>query len=246
MAKFTVSQLVSMVRSRLNMEDDDQFVTDTEIQGYLNDSYEELVHLVASINESFFSVKVSGGLTYTGSSAPLIDADGALDLEAVTEADGNYDYVVWKHLKFEVIDGDRYPLKRIEWQERDRYGWTRSDTGRPRWYYIFDHRLYVLPRPDKVYVYNWWFVPVIDRMVTTGELPPEYNFFQGWQNYVVNGACAVIAAKEERDPSFYFTAKEMWRQNIVNEVKPRDEGEPARAMDPPTPDWGINDYLDIV
>lgn len=235
-----------MVRSRLNMEDDDQFVTDTEIHGYLNDQYEELVHLVASINESFFSVKVSGGLTYTGTSAPLIDADGSLDLEDVEAADSSFDYVVWKHLKFEVIDGDAYPLKRIEWQERDRYGWTRLlETGRPRWYYVFNRRLHVLPRPDKVYVYNWVFVPVIPRM-SPEDSPASHNFFMGWQNYVVNGACAVIAAKEERDPSFYFTAKEMWRQNIVNEVKPRDEGEPARAMDPPTPDWGINDYLDIV
>lgn len=245
MAFLTVAELITSVRNRMNIEDPDQFVTDTEILDLLNGHWEALWHEVVETNAEFLSVTVTYDGTL-GSTGP-VPTNGRLPLDGFDSGDAGLNYTVWRHLGIwiELTSGsspDLRRLHRVEWNERERLGYERqSYTATPIRYALFDQELWMLPKPDRTYNYRWTFIPVCQRLVND---ETEYNFYMGWQNFLIYGTCADICEKEERDPSYFLLKMNEWKQRIMTQASPRDEGEPPTAHTDTRDEFDA--YLDAV
>ena len=273
----SLSELRQLTRQRADNENS-QFVTDTELTRYLNNSWGELYNLIIeNFNEDYFTTSHSFSLT-SGTDSYSLPSD----------------FYKSRGVDLGVTSTESVPLRRYNWAERTR----NSVTVRARDYryriqkgsIIFTPlpstndsiKIFYIPDPRKLesvtpsgvtrgttttYTVSSHSFVADDVVNVSGFLADDYNsqqtvqsvtsttivtdlnssalsdptligtvesvfdFYSGWDEYVIIDSAIKILIKEEADVTALLLQKNQMRERIITESQNRDAGEPQTVTD---------------
>jgi hypothetical protein len=123
--------------------------------------------------------------------------------------------------------GDREPRKLRRWNKaqvpRRLINEDWSGGVHPRYYIhhgVSPQQIEFNSQPGAVYTIYIDYHPKAPTRATSGNLE-----LMGYEDYAVNGLTAFLADKQEADSDRFIQAKEMIRQRIMEDAKPKDEGQ---------------------
>lgn len=208
-----LSSLRTRVRARADMKNSN-FVEDSELNQYINSSYQELYDLLVASFEDYYtaaptSFTISSGNTYT------LPAD-FYKLRGVDSS----------------IDGvNYYTMQPFDFANRNNFNNTVGVLNSYQFqnqYRIVGDKIYITPEDNAAGSYRIWYVP---RATTLSTDSSTLDGINGWEEYVVVDAARKCLAKEESDTSFLVQEKEMLRQRIITMSARRDAGMPKSITD---------------
>lgn len=177
----TLGDMRSDVRLRADLVGN-QFVTDSELNEYLNQSIAELYdRLVGSRGQEYYATEQV--ITTTGVEGYALPADH------------------YETLYVELDDGGtRFRLGSYSFHQRAALiGSSASNPGRPAAFRIIAGNLTLLPAPTAGYTIRHWYVPACQRLASDAA---TFDGIDGWEEYAIWRAVAYVQQKEQLDPSF--------------------------------------------
>lgn len=220
----SLDDLIADVRQRTTMETEEDYVTDPEIQEYLNQELAELYgRIVASEGHPHFRSStnisvVSGTLIY-----PLPS-----DFWRVQRVTATIDSVIRDLEPF--MEGERADLANTQFLAP-----LISDGPR---YRIQAGNIEFLPS-TRTYSAVLYYTRACPRLVSGGDVVDGFN---GWEVAAIYGACATILQKDGDDPSFYALQKDRILKHIDALAAQRDASHPERVTDVTGGLWRVGDW----
>lgn len=214
----TMSQLITYTRARSNMENN-QFVTDSEIQFYLNQSLGELDDLLATEYEDYHMQNYQSILSGNNPTNIIPIPSNLLKLRGI---DFQYqpaavtNQALWFTLpRFNFLERNQQnPLSVISMP------WGRLNMS----YNLIDQGIEIIPATQCQGTYQIWYTPKFEYLENVNQALPFYMNGQGWSEYAIVDACIKIFDKQNIDPSGFMAEKEALRQRIIASAKNRDSG----------------------
>ena len=216
----TLLQMRNRVRDRADMQNT-EFVSDSEIDNYLNDGLSELNDLFITKYEEY-----------------VVSSVGPLNLNAGQESyDISADFGICNFMKIMGIDlntgGRVIPMKRFMFSERDYWTipnapWNISVV--PYRYSVRGEEIFFFPKSGVAGTITIWYVPQYCKMETDTDaicnfLPYLNN---GWEEYAVITAAIKCLQKEESDTMALMQEKMIQLKRIEGVAQNRDVGDPGR------------------
>ena len=201
-----------------------QFITDAELNSYINQSYFELYDLLISKYGDNYYVAPVYTITTDGindqyalpNSPPTIPQFYKLlgvDLGLSNTSDS---FVTIR--PFEFIDRNRYAVPNFQ----SFYGLTNLR------YRINGDKIWFTPIPAANQRIRLWYIP---RMTTLALDTDTVDGISGWTEYIICDAAMKCMQKEESDVSVLMAEKQMLIRRIEAMAESRDVGSPARVSD---------------
>lgn len=215
MATYTVNGpgLIARVRSRADMPGV-KFCPDTEVLANINAVLGELYWKVVQSDEEYFTKSTSLAVT------------GGVDTYALPD-----DCSKMRGMDI-PIGGGTYKItaSRLEWQERNDFqGPLPSITaGAPVRFHVIARNLRVFPIPSASYSCTLWYIPQAPTLDAGGSV--TWACEPGWEEYIINGAAAIMLRKEESFESAQACVAnqaEVW-QTILTTIR-RDFSGPKKV-----------------
>lgn len=214
----TRAELRDRARQRADMERS-QYISDGELNVYLQQSWFELYDILVSRFEDYYSTTVTSTVA-GGSSSIALPAD-FYKLRGV-------DY---------QLDGSTYStLRAFNFLERNKRArnFDRLIAGRRNIVYrLMGNQLLLLPENDAVGTYRIWYIP---RCPTFVDDTTQVNNVLDFDEYIVVDAAIKMLSKEESDIAPLLAEKAALKVRIESMSSNRDAGEPATVQDVVTSD----------
>jgi hypothetical protein len=204
----TLADLRTAVRRRADQENS-RFISDAELNTYINASYAELYDLLVSRFADYFMKDPPTEFTLTGStSSQALPAD------------------YYKTRGVDIsLGGDWVPLS--SWMFAERNHGKRYDRCAIR-YRIVGGKLMFTPEGSAAGTYRHWYIPRYTPLALDAD---EMDDVMDLEEYVVVDAAIKCLIKEESDPSVLILAKNSLIQRVNAMAADRDAGEPQRVTD---------------
>lgn len=201
--------LRSRARKRADMENS-EFVTDSELDDYINTSYKELYDILVSKFEQWY-VSDPTSLTLTTSDAgKKALASDFYKLEGVDQQ----------------IGGKWREVHQFNFNERNRSGsldrWTTVE------YRVVGTDLRFSPVDQAVGTFRYWYTPIATEMSNDTDTMDGVN---GWEEYVVIDAARKMLLKEESDISGLLQEKQALLNRIEIMAQNRDVANAQQVED---------------
>jgi hypothetical protein len=200
----TLLQLRDQVRSRADMTNS-EFVSDSELDQYINDSYKELYDLLVLKFDDYF---IADPLEFTISTGNTYDLPNDFyKLRGLDRKNGPNDY---------------YELVPFNFHDRNKTGILFHDVR----YRILGLKLHITPIDSASGDYRMWYVPKLAKLVlgTDATLPQV----EPWEIYIVTDSAIKCLQKEESDVSVLYAQKTELTKRIEEAAENRDAGFPAQ------------------
>lgn len=140
----------------------------------------------------------------------------------------------WRNVKLALYrTGDKEPRKLRRWDRAQvpvrlvNEDWIGGVN--PRYYLhhgVEPAQVEFSSQPGAVYTIYWDYHPAPPTRATVGNLS-----LMGYHDYVANGAAAFLADKQEANSDRFIAMKESIRQRIMEDAKPKDEGQAHYVAD---------------
>ncbi len=216
----TLLQMRTRVRERADMQNT-EFVSDSEVNNYVNDGLSELNDLFITKYEEY-----------------VVSSVGPLNLSAGQESYNiSADFGIFNFMKILGIDlntgGRVIPMKRFMFSERDYWTipnapWNISVV--PYRYSVRGEEIFFFPKSGVAGTITIWYIPQYCKMETDTDticnfLPYLNN---GWEEYAVITAAIKCLQKEESDTMPLMQEKAIQLKRIEDVAQNRDVGDPGR------------------
>lgn len=231
----TLAQLRTAARQRADQVNS-QFVTDAELNSYINQSYFELYDLlIQKYGDNYYSADPivfstdgqtmqyplpNGVLTFTngrtgatGYVAPEFYKLLGVDLELANQTQS---FVTIRPFNFS--DRNRYAVPNFQ----SFYGVTNLR------YRLNGDYLWLTPIPNAGQQIQVWYVPRLTQMTSDSD---TCDGISGWTEYIICDAAIKCMQKEESDCSVLFAQKAALIQRIESAAENRDAANPATVSD---------------
>ena len=212
----TLATLRDRVRQRSDMEQKEGFISDSELNQYISDSYAELYDLLVSRFEDYYvadplEFSISSGSTYALPSDfyKILGLDRALS---------GTEYYTVRPFVFE--DRNR---RRIADRLRGVYPQVR--------YRIVGDNIRISPEDQATGDYRLWYVPSHTALSSDSDTVDSIVTRNGWEEYIIVDASIKCLQKEESDVSVLFAQKQDLIKRIEEMAQNRDAGETDRITD---------------
>lgn len=191
----TLSDLRTQVRRRADMENTN-FVSDTEIDQYVQDSWGELYDLI---------IESSGGEHLVNpQSAAITTVAGTVGYTPVNASAGGD---LYKVIRVRAVDGDT--TWNLDFNQKLDFASALdvNSRGRPTQYLTTgpqptssgasgtSRQVWLHPTPDKAYTVYVQYIPIPRALTTSADV--NVQSYTGWDEYVICDAAAKCAEKEE-------------------------------------------------
>jgi hypothetical protein len=218
-----LSDLRTAVRQRADIVGS-QFVTDSELTSYINQSYLELYDLlVQKYGDDYFVASpytiTTDGINDTFTLPTDFQKFLGLDLALSTSQDS---YVTIR--RFEFQDRNRYAVPNFQ----SFYGVTNLR------YRLRGNSLWLTPIPSSGQTLRLFYVPQLTLLSADSDLASNLG---GWLEYVIVDAAIKCMQKEESDISALMAQKQALIVRIEAAAENRDAGNPPRVADGQSSDW---------
>jgi hypothetical protein len=230
-----LSDLRETVRQRADMVNS-QFVTDDELNSYINQSYFELYDiLVQKYGDDYFGAPLA---TFTPNGTqqlyPLPDG-----VTLFTNGMTGATYAAPAMYKFLGLDlnlsqnqyDSRATIRRFKFSERNRYAVPnfQSFYGVTNLRYrLYGNQLFLTPIPATGQSFNIWYIPRLNQLVNDTD---TVDGISGWTEYIIVDAAIKCLQKEESDVSILAQQKAALSYRIEAAAENRDAGEPECVGD---------------
>jgi hypothetical protein len=216
----SLGQVRLMAKQRADMVGS-QFVTDTEWNTYINQSYFELYDLLVTVFEDYFVAE------------PVIittDGSDSYDLPNGTNYSGARPY--YKLLGVDCGQSSApsnawITLKKFDFIKRNAYIYpnvTATYLGVFNVQYrVMGSKIKFIPVPSSGQFMRLWYVPRMRWLLQDTDI---LEGISGWGEYVIVDAAIKAMQKEESDVSVLMAQKQMLKQRIEETASNRDAGAP--------------------
>lgn len=216
--QMTLAEIRTQARQRADMVAS-QFVTDAELNGWINSSLAELYDLLVQKYGDDYFVEVA-----TITTAGNVDRyDLPADFYKLLGVD--------LYLTGAAPDQGAITLRPFTFAERNRYSTANSQT----WlgltnlrYRLSGSKLWLTPTPQSEQTLRLWYVPRVVPLVNDADVADGVS---GWLEYVVVDVAIKAMQKEESDVSVLLAQKGALIQRIESAAENRDAGSPATVAD---------------
>lgn len=187
------------------------FVSDSELTGYINASIAELYDLlVVNYGEDYFT-------STTPASISIINGTDMYDLPAT----------FYKLVGVDVLVGS-YWTDIGKYSFKDRNRGQDSSQIRDVKYRLHGSKIRFTPIPTTSHSVRLWFIAAPTKLSADGD---TFDGISGWEEYVVVDAAIKMLSKEESDVSVLVREKDRLRERIVSVSTNRDVAEPEQIAD---------------
>lgn len=210
----TLLELRTQARQRANMENS-QFITDSELNSYINNSCTELYDLLIAKYEDYHATTANIPIVVgTDSYALPTDFYKLLGVDLVVDAQGN-----------------AVTLKPFMFAERNAYRFT------PTWnvvglaylrYHMIDSNIRFVPVPNSPQTVKLWYIPALTKLSADADV---LDGVSGWEEYVIVDAAIKMISKEEGATDALMIQKEALKKRIEMMAANRDPGSASRVSD---------------
>lgn len=214
----TRAELRDRARQRADMERS-QYISDAELNTYLQHSWFELYDILVSRFEDYYTVSTTSTLA-GGQSQITLPAD-FYKLRGVDYQLDATTYTTLRHFNF------------LERNKRAR-NFDRLIAGRRNIVYrLMADKLLLLPEQDAAGTYRLWYIPRCPTFVNDASTVTNVLDFD---EYIVVDAAIKMLSKEESDIAPLLAEKAALKVRIESMASNRDAGEPATVQDVVTSD----------
>jgi len=217
----TLSSLRTRVRARADMKNSN-FVEDSELNQYINSSYQELYDLLVASFEDYYTAAPTSFTIASGSNTYTLPAD----------------FYKLRGVDFSSDGSNYYTMMPFDFANRNNLNNNVGVLALSQYqnqYRIVGDKIYITPEDNAAGSYRIWYVPRATVLTVDASTLDGIN---GWEEYVVVDAARKCLAKEESDTSFLVQEKEMLRQRIIAMSARRDAGMPKSITDVNTSLYG--------
>lgn len=213
----TLSDLIAAVRQRADMVNS-QFVTDTEVTSYINQSYFELYDLIVTrygdnyYVASPFRFATDGQNQFYDLPTDFYKLLG-VDLQLANQLDS---YVTIRPFLFS--DRNRYAVPNFQ----SFYGVTNLR------YRLNANQLWLTPIPTAGQTIQVWYVPRMTQLVSPSDV---VDGISGWTEYIIIDGAIKCLQKEESDCSELNAQKQAIILRIEANAENRDAANPPQVAD---------------
>lgn len=222
----TLETLRTEVLRRADMVDSD-FLTEAEVNSYINSAAAELYDVLISTFEDQYTER---GEPATPQTSP-IDVSNLSTLFGLVVLTGADAVRLFKLRRVEYRDtsGRWQRLKRVSLNEWDQYN-RQSTSSFPCAYTLVGDDLFILPETVTAQSYRIWYVPAFNKLY---EDSSALDGLEYWHEYVIVDAAIRCLQKEESFEAVgvLMQQKEALKKRIERAASQRDAGEPARILD---------------
>lgn len=216
-----LKQIREQSRQRADMVGS-QFVTDSEWNLYINQSYKELYDLLVTVYEDYYVEQDT--FTTDGSTQRYdlpTDFYKALGVDCSLGPNNNAKVTLQK---FDFVERNRYVYPNI----------TSTFMGVFNLRYrINGSKLMFIPTPSSGQTITLWYIPRVSTLLNDTDIADGVN---GWTEYIIVDAAIKAMQKQESDVSVLMAQKQMLKQRIEESAINRDAGAPDTIS--PTRSWG--------
>lgn len=200
----TLSELRTQARQRADMVGSN-FVSDSELNGYINASIAELYDLlVLNYGEEYFTSPTAHTFS-TSSGTDMYDLPATF----------------YKLSGIDVLVGSRWvPIKKYQFKERNR-GQDGSRVRDAR-YRLHGSKVRFTPEPTGTHSVRMWYIPAPTKLSLDAD---TFDGISGWEEYVVVDAAMKMLSKEESDVSVLSKEKDRLTVRIQMASANRDVAE---------------------
>lgn len=209
MALVTLKQLRDRVRQRADMVYS-QFVTDAELNNYLNDSLRELYDILVRANIDYYSNTYE--FTVTGSNYTL-PVNEIYKLRGLDQSYGGSWVPVWQYSHME----------RGRWTEQ-----TVSRLVANVRYRLFGNTIEFLPAEQAPGTYRLTYVPLLNTLSKDSD---QFDGFNGFEAYAVCDSAIKCKDKEESSTTVLERERERLLERIEAMANTRDYASVDRVQD---------------
>lgn len=223
--EMNLGQIREFAKQRADMVNS-QFVSTSEWNSYINQSYFELYDILTTAYEDYYTAVPltfqTDGSTYQYPLPNGINYSGAQPFYKMRGVDLGLDSTnnAWVTVhKFNFIARNRYVYPNI----------TSSLLGVFNLRYrVYGNTLYLIPTPAAGQIVRLWYIP---RMQTLLQDTDVVNGVSGWTEYIIVDAVIKAMQKEESDVSVLMAQKQMLIDRIQAAASNRDVSEPDTISD---------------
>jgi hypothetical protein len=219
MATLTLSTIRQRCRERADMTSS-EFVTDDELNFYINQSISELHDMLIQSYGADYYVK--------NQTFQTVGQQEAYDLSTIITDD---DFYKLRAVDAKLNGDDWFTLQRFNFNERNRFQhfgvWDYLGITNVR-YRLVGNEIRFVPIPDRDVSIRLWYVP---RAVTLADDADTYNDFNGWIEYVIVDCAIKMLNKEESDVTVLLREKDLLKRRIEEVANNRDAGQPESIQD---------------
>jgi hypothetical protein len=213
MASVDLLALRTRARQRADMENS-RFVSDSELNTYINASIKELYDLlIASRGENYY---VTGPI-----SIDLVPGTSSYPLEA--------DFYKLLGVDWVQSTTEASSLKEFKWQERNffRTPFASNEYSNLR-YQIRGNNIVFIPTPNNGQNVQYWYIPQASNLTSDDD---TFDGINGWEEYVIIDAAIKMRVKEESPVDYLILAKQEMKDRIKQSSQGRDSLHPSRVVD---------------
>lgn len=208
----TLAQLKTESRQRADMENSN-FITDTELTSYINNSISELHDILIQAYEADYYIKSS---TFTTSNNQ--------DSYALSSIITDNDFYKLRGIDAKLNNQEWFTLQPFNFNERNKrqnFGaWKYLGMSNIR-YRLTGSNVTFTPTPDSSIEVRMWYIPVaITLSLDTDELEDLNNFSE----YVIVDTAIKMMQKEESDTTILMAQKAALKRRIEEAANNRDAG----------------------
>lgn len=210
----TLSSLRTRVRERADMKNSN-FVEDSELNQYINSSYQELYDILVTSFEDYYTLPPVSFSIASGSNYYTLPTD----------------FYKLRGVDAKLDSDNYYTMQPFDFANRNKFNQSLlvlNSANYYKQYRIVGGRLYITPEDNASGDYRIWYVP---RATTLTSDSSTLDGINGWEEYIVVDAARKCLDKEESDTSALAQEKEMLRQRIINASAKRDAGMPKTITD---------------
>lgn len=209
----TLAELRSQARDRADMANSD-FISDSELNNYINSSIAELTDLLVSTYENDYNI-----LTTTFNTVPN---QASYPLPA--------DFYKLRGVDSQISNDNWFTLRPFNFNERNRnqdFSWGLTNGPNIR-YRLLGNNIYFSPAPDGIYQVRIWYTPLATKLVNDNDVLNDLNQYA---EYVIVDAAIKMMQKEESDVSVVMAQKQALIKRIQDMASNRDASQPESVSD---------------
>ena len=217
----TLTELISQIRDRSDMNNS-QFITDSELTNYINQSLKELHALLVSNYGVDPFVDYEDLVVAANSDETVADLPAdCLKILGVDLQIGGTKWITLKGFNF----AQRNLASATNEQGQATQYWT-NYRYRPR-----GRKLSITPAASGNLTLRVWYVPEVAELVTGTDTVDVNDALYGWLEYVIVDACIKCLQKEESDTGVFQQQKQALIKRVVTESQNRTQDFPQQVTD---------------
>jgi hypothetical protein len=210
----TLLELRTQARQLADRENSN-FVTDTELNNYVNSAIAELQDLLIAAYGSDYYMSSYNFTTTLNQDAYALPAD-FYKLCGVDAAITSNEFATLRPFNFN------------ERNRNDSFATWGLMTGPSIRYRLRGNNLVFSPSPDAPYQIRLWYTPLAVKLVADSDVLADLNQYS---DFVIYDAAVKMLIKEESDPTVLIMEREKCAKRIQEMAQNRDIGEPESVSD---------------